>query len=86
MATIHQKHQEPIDSTSPSQDFTGRHATDQLLRKNGYQILSREPGKEAVWLKNGQKYTQSAALRSLNKDVVCDAEYQDQLYHEGQMV
>ncbi len=36
---------------------------DQTLRANGFKIVSREKGREALWRRNNQVFSESRALR-----------------------
>lgn len=46
----------------PTQDESERHALDQIIRKRGYVILSRAPGREPVWSRNGIPFAQSDVI------------------------
>lgn len=66
----------------PSLDTTNRFALDQLIRKEGFKIITRASGL-TVWERNGQEYTQSEVIELLNWHEVQDAEYQQNLYYDG---
>jgi hypothetical protein len=53
--------EEPISDVHAFRDSTGRHPKDSLLRKNRFKIVERKRGCEAVWGRDGQRYTQSQA-------------------------
>lgn len=66
-----------------SADRTGRFALDALLRKNGFIIHARKPGKEPLWSLQGKLYTERQAVATLDKNDVEDARYQGILCGEG---
>ncbi len=64
-----------VDDTHSFADRTGRFALDQLLRKHGYRIVSRRKREEPIWMKDGDRMSQSEALDRLGRDEVWTAEY-----------
>lgn len=65
------------DDSHPFQDKSGRFPLDALLRKYGYAIWRREPGKEPIWILHGVEFSQSEVLARLDPNTVEDAKYLD---------
>ncbi len=84
MATTTQKRDQAEIREKPKNswaDRTGRHAVDALLRKNGFRIVSRKKGQEAVWrLGWDDHYPQSEVLKLLDWDSICDALYEEEMH------
>ncbi len=59
---------EPLPAESPSQDYSNHYADDRLLRKHGFKIWKWRKGREAVWERAAEKYTQSAALATIRSE------------------
>lgn len=71
----------------PSLDKTNRKALDQLIREQGFRIVSRQLNKEPIWERfedhKWKKYKQSIILPMLNEHDLADAEYMEALYFDG---
>jgi hypothetical protein len=63
MAISIKKYEEPTDDTHTFASKENHFPNDQLLRKHGFRILSRKPGQEAIWVKQGKEFTESGALK-----------------------
>ena len=64
-------------------DSSCRFALDELFRKHGYRIHSRQPGREPTWIKDGETYSETEVMSQLPFDEVEDAAYMQDLYYEG---
>lgn len=62
------------ESDSPSQDYSMRFALDQLLRKHGFAIAARPANSSAIWERNGKRYSQAEAAKTLDRNAVLNAE------------
>lgn len=67
----------------PSEDGTNRFPLDALLRKAGFQIVSRPNKGPVIWKREGKEYTQREAEMTLNPHDVDDAAYLENLYRDG---
>ena len=66
----------------PTESTSSRFPLDRLLRSSGFSIHSRKKG-EPTWVKGGNVFTQSQALKQLNQLDVDDATYEQILIGEG---
>ena len=64
-------------------DRTSRFAIDFLLRKNGYTIYARNKLSEPEWIRAGEVYLQSEAIREINWSELQDALYEEDLHFMG---
>lgn len=62
------KSQEDVVIELPTKDYSDRFPLDQLLRKHGFQILSRPNKGETMWEKQGKKFTQKKALYTISRE------------------
>jgi hypothetical protein len=54
-----------MDSDNPFADDTDRFAVDALLRRYGFRIVSRQGRLLPIWEKDGKRYSQLQALKTI---------------------
>jgi malate/lactate dehydrogenase len=65
------------------EDTSCRFQVDHLLRQNGWKIVERKKGQEALWGKEDSIYPFSEAVRFLKRRELKDAQYAEELYSYG---
>ncbi len=75
--------QQSDSSPHPFADHSNRFATDTLLRRHGYKILSRPSNQLATWTRDGKEIlTVKQALQQIDRKAVSEAKKREQEYLE----
>jgi hypothetical protein len=67
---VFQPAEEKMESDNPFADGTDRFAVDALLRRYGFRIVSRRGRLLPVWEKDGKRYSQMQALKTIPVDQI----------------
>lgn len=77
---------QPIDQPETAHAFadrTGRFPFDQLLRDNGFRLVSRPKQGQSQWTRDGRLYTFKRALKQLPESLVREARRSEERYLDG---